>query len=148
MDPLTGGSRRPGGAGTSRAEPAGRERPGFRTRPIALTLAALVVANALALLVADPPRDASGGPLASGHVEFATPEVAARSQRLARMQRAFIFLGFNTTVVAGVAFALLARRWEHQRRLRLGLPDDLDEALAVAPGRRPRAAVEYRPSEN
>jgi hypothetical protein len=121
---------------------ANRERPDRRARTLALILGAFVVANALALLIAGPARQAPAGHLVRGVGTLDEPE-AARGATALIARRAFVFVAFNGLVVAGVGFSVLARRLEDARRRRLGLPDWLDEADVsphlVGRGDRPRA---------
>jgi hypothetical protein len=125
------------------------ERSGSVSRTVALALGALLVANALALLIAGPAPWSPAGRLDRG---LRTVGEGERSVAARVVGRSFVLVAFNTAVAAGLGFALVARRMESIRRRRLDLPDWLDErdVLPHLVGRvdRPPAAAEYRPSSN
>lgn len=132
-----------------------QHRPFARLRCLGLFIAAIFLANALALLMTGPPpptvqEDVMAGPMV--HAAPPSQEAMARAQAVEEMGRIFTFLALNTVAISSVLFYLLARRMESRRRDRIGLPDGADEAVIMSPINvrpvRPRAANEYRPSSN
>ncbi len=120
-----------------------------------LVLAAFTVANALALLLMGPPAGAPEGRpgrLAVAGDDFATPAARATAESLERLRKAFVLVSCNTVAAAVLGFAALARGLEARRRLRLGLPEGIDEHALLAHRERPASpasqAGQYRPSLN
>ena len=121
----------------------------------AVVLAVFTAANALVILFLGPPAGAPEGRpgrLALAGDDFATPEARAAAEALERFRKVLVVLGFNTVAAALLGFAVIARWLEARRRIRLGLPDGVDEHALRAHSERPpspaASAGQYRPSLN
>jgi hypothetical protein len=121
---------------------------------VLLGLAAFAAANAVAGFLTGPEMHGPPGAQQTMAARMSYPSVEdrVRAEAAERFLRVGVYVAFNTLAASTLAFLLVARVLERRRRMRLGLPDDLDESYldprGPSSGRRPGAATDYRPSVN